>query len=233
MSDSVDILGIDAHMADEIAYGMALAAHVRQGKRVALLHLTPGEKGHPTLSPAEYARQKREEAAEAAAVFGAQLYTLNYGDGELPVNDEVQLQICDVIRACRPQIIITHWQGSIHKDHTHCALNVPHALFYAAIRGFERAAPAHRVSRLYFSENWEDLDGFVPEVYLEVTEEDIALWERACQKYALFRGGVSRFRYMDYYRALAKMRGCENGTEYAVAFAIPPAARRRRVESLL
>lgn len=235
MSEPVDILAVDAHMADEIAYGMALAAHVRQGKKVAMLHLTPGEKGHPTLSPADYARQKHEETREAAAVYGAQVFTLDYRDGELPVSEEAQFQVCDVIRACRPQVLITHWQGSIHKDHTNCALNVPHALFYAAIKGFERAAPAHWVPRLLFSENWEDQDGFKPETFVEITEEDIAMWERAALKYALFRGGVSRFPYVDYYKALARVRGCEIGakTGLAVAFAVPPSAHRRTVESLL
>ena len=62
---------------------------------------------------------------------------------------------------------------------------------------------------MYYSENWEDMDGFIPEVYQEVTSEDIALWEEMCSQYALFRGGVSTFRYRDYYRAMAQVRGCE------------------------
>lgn len=232
MSDGVDILGVDAHAADEIAYGLALAHCVRQGGKVAMLHITPGEKGHPTLSAADYAAQKQGESQAAAEVLGAKLYTLDYGDGELPVNDSLQFQICDVIRDCKPKVIITHWHGSMHKDHTNCALNVPHAIFYAALRGFERDAPAHRGARLYFSENWEDLTDFSPEVYLEVTAADMALWEEMCSKYELFRGGVSTFRYMDYYRAMAQARGCEVGTQYAVAFGLSPNYRRRKVTSL-
>lgn len=234
MVEKVDILAIGAHAGDvEIACGMALAAHVRQGKKVAILHLTPGEKGHPTLSPEEYAQQKLAEAHEAAALFGAQMFALPYGDGVLPVNDEVQFQICDVIRACCPQCIITHWQGSIHKDHTACALNVPHAVFYAAIKGFARQHPPHWVPRIYFAENWEDQDGFEPEIFLEVTEEDITLWQEAAEKYQLFRGGVSRFPYVEYYKALARVRGAEIGCQFAVAFAVPPSFHRRRVQNLL
>ncbi len=234
MAESVDILAIGAHIGDvEIACGMALAAHVRQDRKVAILHLTHGEKGHPTKPPEEYARQRLVEARESAAVFGAQLYTLDYHDGELPVNDEVQFAICDVIRACRPQCIITHWQGSIHKDHTACALNIPNAQFYAAIKGFERKDPPHWVGRIYFAENWEDRDGFEPEIFLEVTEEDIALWQTAAEKHELFRGGVSRFPYVEYYRSLARVRGAEVGCQYAVALAVPPSAHRRRVQSLI
>lgn len=233
MSEGVEILAIGAHMGDcEIACGMALAAHARQGGGIAMLHLTPGEKGHPSLAPDAYARQKRAEAEEAAAALGARMFALDYADGELPCTQEAQLRIADVIRACRPRAVLTHWRGSMHKDHTACADNVPHAMFYAAIAGFERSDAAHGVYRLLYAENWEDQEGFVPETFLEVTEEDMALWQRAAERYELFRGGVSRFAYIDYYRSLARVRGCEMGVGHAVAFAAPPSARRRRVQRL-
>lgn len=230
---AVDILAIGAHMGDEVAWGMALAAHVRQGGTVGMLHLTPGEKGHKTLSAEEYAQQKREEARACAETLGAQMWTLNYGDGELPVNEQVKWQIADIMREAGPKIVITHWGGSIHKDHTAAHENLPDALFYAGLPAFRREYPAHWVNALYYGENWEDLRGYQPEVYLQVLEEDIAVWERAMRCYALFRGEVSRFQYLDYYKALARTRGCEIFTEYAVTFAVPPDARRRSVSSLL
>jgi LmbE family N-acetylglucosaminyl deacetylase len=231
--EPVDVLAIGAHIGDcEIACGMALAAHVRQGKRVAMLHLTTGEKGHPTMPPQEYAAQKREEARQSAAIYGAEVFVFDYGDGELPVSDEVKFRICDVIRECRPRLVIGHWHGSMHKDHTNAALNLPDAIFYAAIRGFERKLPAHGVGPTYYAENWEDRDGFVPEVHLAVTPDDMALWERAARAHALFRGGVSRFPYIEYYKALARVRGCEVGLDHAVAFATPPSSRRRKVTVL-
>jgi N-acetylglucosamine malate deacetylase 1 len=229
---SVDVLTIGAHMGDEVAWGMALAAHRRQGLTVGMLHLTPGEKGHKTLSPEEYAAQKRAEAAACAAALGAEWWALDYRDGELPVNDEVKFAICDVIRAARPKVILTHWRGSIHKDHTAAADNLPDALFYAALPAFHRALPPHWVARHYFGENWEDLQGYEPELYLEVLPEDLAQWEEAMRCYALFRGEVSSFAYLDYYKALARTRGCEIGARYAVTFAVPPASRRRRLRTL-
>jgi N-acetylglucosamine malate deacetylase 1 len=223
----VDILTVGAHMGDEVAWGMALAAHRRQGGAVGMVHLTPGEKGHPTLRPEEYAVQKREEARDCAEVLGAEWWALDYRDGELPVSEEVKLALCDIIREAQPKVVLTHWRGSMHKDHTAAADNLPDALFYAAIPGFERERPAHRGVRLYYGENWEDLRGYVPEVYLEVLPEDLESWERAMRCYALFRGGVSSFQYLDYYRALARTRGCEVGSELAVTFALPAHSRRR------
>ena len=148
MKVSVDVLAIGAHMGDEVAWGMALAAHRRLGYRIGLLHLTPGKKGHKTLSPDEYAAQKRTEAAECADSLGAEIWTLEYRDGQLPVNEEVKFGICDVIREAKPRLLITHWRGSMHKDHTAAADNLPDAIFYAAIRGFERSLPPHGVGAM-------------------------------------------------------------------------------------
>ena len=114
----VDILSIGAHAGDaEIASGIALAHEVNAGKKVAMCHLTLGEKGNPRMDPTEYAAQRREEVKTAADVLGAEAYILPYFDGTLPVNDEVKLAIADVIRDCRPDAIITHQKMSIHKDH--------------------------------------------------------------------------------------------------------------------
>src|SRR5262249_24341659 len=117
----------------------------------------------------------------------------------------------------------------MHKDHSAAADNLPDALFYAALPAFQRALPPHWVPRHYFGENWEDLRGYEPEIFLQVLPEDLALWEKAMRCYALFRGEVSS---LDYYRALARTRGCEVGCEYGVTYAVPPESRRRRVQTL-
>jgi len=229
----VDILAIGAHMGDEIAWGMALAAHKRQGNTIGMLHLTPGEKGHRQISPEAYARQKREEAPKCAELLGAEIWILDYKDGELPVDNDVKFQICDVIREAKPRLIITHWPGSMHKDHTAAAENLPDAIFYAALPAFERALPNHACYRYLHGENWEDQRGYAPEVFLEVTEEDIETYERAMRAYELFRGRISTFPYLEYYKSLARTRGCEIGTQYAVTFAVPAHQHRRRTTTLL
>jgi N-acetylglucosamine malate deacetylase 1 len=233
MAMPVDILAIGAHMGDEIAWSLALAAHKRQGASIGLLHLTPGEKGHKTLTPVEYEQQKREEAPKCAEILGAQMWALDYRDGELPVNDEVKFAICDVIREAQPKLILTHWAGSMHKDHTATTENLPDAIFYAALPAFRRKLPAHASYRYLHGENWEDQRGYVPELFLEVTPEDVEVYERAMLSYALFRGEVATFPYLEYYKSLARTRGCEVGLPLAVTFAVPAEQRRKRVTSLL
>lgn len=231
---ATDILFIGAHAGDaEIAGGMALANAVNSGRKVAICHLTLGEKGHPKMTPEDYASLKRQEAESAASVLDARLYVLPYLDGTLPVGDEVKFAVAEVIRDCRPNVIITHHSRSIHKDHTSCHLNVPDAIFYAAIKGFESENEPHFCRALYFAENWEDAEEFVPEVILEVTREDIALWKEMVSRYSLFRGEVVPFPYVEYYEKLARVRGIENYLEYAVGFGVPAGARRRRVKGLV
>jgi LmbE family N-acetylglucosaminyl deacetylase len=234
VTDKVDILAIGGHAGDaEISCGMALCHHVRQGKRVAMLHCTLGERGHPSLSPAVYAEQKRDEAKAAAAVLDAPVYFLPWMDGELPADDAVKLAIADVIRDCRPDVILTHSRGSMHKDHANTHLSVLDAVFYAALRTFERELPHHWARGLLYAENWEDPYGFVPEIYLEVSEEDVALWEEMASKYGLFRAEWKTFPYVEYYRSLARVRGMEVSAKYATAFAVPENSRRRKVATLL
>ncbi|MGC8666612.1 MAG: PIG-L deacetylase family protein [Chthonomonadales bacterium] len=230
----VDLLAIGGHAGDaEISAGMALCHHVRRGHRVAMLHLTLGERGHPTLPADTYARQKRREAMEAAKVLQAQVAILPYPDGELPVLQQVQEEICDVIRACRPSVVLTHWGSSIHKDHEAAHFNVMQAHFFAALRSFRRPLPAHSVQRILFAENWEDARDFVPELFLEIDEADIELWEQMVRCYGLFRGEWPTFRYVEYYKSLARTRGLQIGSEFACAFAVPAWARQKRVSSLI
>lgn len=121
----------------------------------------------------------------------------------------------------------------MHKDHTNTNLCVPDAVFYAALRTFERPLPNHRTRGLLYAENWEDPYGFTPEVYLEITADDLALWESMVAEYGLFRAEWQTFSYVEYYKSLARVRGLEVFTEYATAFSVPDTARRRKVSTLL
>ena len=231
--DKVDILAIGAHAGDaEISAGLALAHHTNLGRKVAICHVTLGEKGHPKIQADEYAARKRDEAMAAASVIDAEIYLLPFKDGELETSDEVKLAICDVIRDCRPEVIVTHWKHSMHKDHIACHQCVPDAMFFAGIGAFERILPPHQAKSLYFAENWEDYEDFVPELYIELGDEDIDLWEKMVRKYSLFRGDIVKFPYVEYYKSLSRVRGIEVYTEYATAFAVPVGARRRRASAL-
>jgi LmbE family N-acetylglucosaminyl deacetylase len=232
MSTASCVLAIGGHAADmEFTAGALVAKYTRAGARAVFLHLTAGEMGHPRLSGEEYARQKVEEANRAARVLGAEARFLPYQDASLPRDDEVAYQIADAIREVKPDVVLTHWRGSFHSDHVNTYHNTQRALFLAALPAIKRAHPAHSPSTILYPENWEDMDGFEPNLYVDIAEVS-AQWLEAADQYELFRGGISSFRYRDYYQALAVMRGCLSGFTRAAALMRPPGALVSRVADL-
>jgi len=232
VSTSPTVLAIGGHAADmEFTAGALIAKYTRAGARAVFLHATPGEMGHPRLSGEEYAKQKYDEARKAAQILGAEARFLPYPDAALPRNDEVAFQIADVIREVRPDVVLTHWRGSFHSDHVNTHHNTVRALFLAALPAIQRTHPAHAPTTVLFPENWEDMDGFDPDLFVDIGDV-YEQWLEAANQYELFRGGVSRFRYRDYYQALATMRGCLSGFERAVALMRPKSAMVSKVSGL-
>jgi N-acetylglucosamine malate deacetylase 1 len=226
------VLAIGGHAADmEFTAGALVAKYTRAGARAVFLHLTAGEMGHPRLPGQEYARQKYEEAHRAAQVLGAEARFLPYADASLPCNDEVAYQIADVIREVRPQVVLTHWRGSFHSDHLSAHHNTMRALFLAALPAIARTHPPHAPSTVLFLENWEDMEDFDPNLYVDI-DDVYDQWLEAANQYELFRGSISSFRYRDYYQALAIMRGCLSGYARAVALMRPKGALVSRVRGL-
>jgi len=227
----VKLMVVGAHAGDaEVTCGGLIAKYSRAGYEVVIVHMTLGERGHPRLSEEEYAEQKRREAEEAARILGARPIFLPYRDGELTASREVKLRLCDLVRELRPEIVITHWRGSIHRDHRSTYRAVRDALFYAALPAVRRERPAHRVRALYFAENWEDSFGFKPQVYVDVSET-FEVWREAASAYAFARGETG-FPYIEYYTCLFRIRGIESGFRYAQALMLPELGERRRVEWL-
>ncbi|PSR22541.1 MAG: LmbE family protein [Sulfobacillus acidophilus] len=226
------IMAIGGHAGDmDLTAGAVLAQAVLEGHEAVLFHLTPGEKGHPTLSAQDYAKQKIAEAQAFAEIIGARVRFLDYGDGELPVNDMVKFQVADVIRQEKPQIVITHWKNSIHKDHANTHLIVEDAIFYAEIKHFVREHPPHSVQSLYYADNWEDPFGFDPDLFVNIRDDAYEKWLKAAQQYAYARGETG-FQYLDYYRALFVVRGLPHGCPRAEAFARPAWSRQTRLASI-
>lgn len=220
------VLAIGAHVGDmELTCGGVLASAALSGHHIVTLALTAGEKGNPPgLSPAAYRVQKVAEAARFAEALGGTSMVLDYADGLLPYTDEALWQLCDIIRSVKPDIVITHWKNSVHKDHAMAHRLVTEARFFASNAGFERALPAFPVRRVLFAENWEDSEGFHPYLYLDISR-GYSLWEREVARH-WFVTHSTDYRYLYYYRALSICRGCESGCAHAQAFMLRPLQER-------
>jgi N-acetylglucosamine malate deacetylase 1 len=229
---SKTILAIGAHAGDmELTAGLVLLKQRQLGDRVVLLHLSLGERGNPKLAASAYGAQKRKEAEAAARALGAEVIFGPYRDGEVPNTEEARRFVADVIRRVRPSLVVTHWRESIHRDHAATHAVVVDAVLLAAIDSGTAGLAPHRGTRVWYAENWEDKEHFSPFVYVDVSGQ-LAKWRDVVSSYEFVRGSISSFAYLDYYSALATVRGAEAQRAQAVAFDIDPLGKKRVLDSV-
>jgi LmbE family N-acetylglucosaminyl deacetylase len=226
------LLVIGGHIGDaEITGGLLAAKYAAAGHRVSILHMTAGEKGNPKMDHQAYRAQRIKEADAFARTIGAaECVVLDHPDGELQVTPDTIHDMCDRIRALKPDIVLTHWRGSFHRDHRNTYEIVMEGGFLAALPGIKRKDPAHLIRGLYYLENWEDMEDYHPDLWVDVTDA-MPAWTQACREHQLLRGEIS-FDYLHYYTGLAAKRGAEVGVKYAVTVSLPPISRKRRADWL-
>lgn len=180
---------------------------------------------------AEYREQKVNEAKAFAEMLGGEAIVFDTPDGELQDNEENRFKVCDVIREVRPNIIITHFKNSMHKDHMTTHRIVNDARFFAGLPSFQQELPAFFASKLYYAENWEDAVDYKPYVYVDFSQEAYDLWVKAVSLHWFVTGSTS-FPYLEYYKHLARVRGIEARKEFAETFMIPEESMRLRQSEL-
>ncbi|MBZ9687073.1 PIG-L family deacetylase [Clostridium estertheticum] len=217
----ITILAIGGHVGDmELTAGGILSTHALKGDNIVTLALTAGEKGAPeNMDLADYRSQKVREAETFAKMLGGRAIVFDYPDGELPDNEQVQFEVCDVIREVKPNVIITHFKNSMHKDHMTTNKIVNNARFYAGNKFFVRKNPSFFASKLYFAENWEDAVDFKPYVYVDISM-GFELWQKAVASHWFVTGSKS-FPYLEYYTHLSRVRGIEAHIGRAECFSVP------------
>lgn len=227
------ILAIGAHAGDmELTTGALLIKQHKAGDRIVILHMTLGEGGNPKMSPAAYGAQKRREALAVDSAIGAETIFAPYKDGELPDDEAVRLYVANVIRQVKPTFVFTHWQKSIHKDHSRTSAIVQDAVLLASLEGVNTGTPPHRGLRgIWYADNWEDAEDFQPYIYVDVSNE-MEQWRDAVSRYQFVKGGISSFRYLEYYDALSTVRGAIAGKQRALAFNIDAFGKKRVLDTL-
>lgn len=216
-----ELLVVGAHAMDAELLGGALAAKiVKQGQTAHLIHLTRGERGHPTLDPEAFGRQLDEEMGVASRMLGV---PYRWAGVMAPLSDadvgELAEFMQSILQELRPVFVVTHWIGSWHPSHVQAHTAVRSAV--AACR------EAGQTVDLLYGQNCEDLLGFMPTGFADVSvaADD---WRRAVQAYDLYRrsepgsGVESLVPYSSYYEAAMRVWGLHAGCERAQAVMVGP-----------
>ncbi|HEV7241426.1 MAG TPA: bacillithiol biosynthesis deacetylase BshB1 [Thermoanaerobaculia bacterium] len=159
---NIDIIFFGAHPDDvELSCGGTVAKCVKDGLRVAIVDLTRGEMGTRGT-----VQTRKRESANAAKVLGASFrQQLDFGDGNLQTGREQELQIIEILRRARPQLVVAPYPDDRHPDHTRTGRIVTEASFYAGLRALETGLRAHRPQTvLYYLQNYMITPSFVVDV---------------------------------------------------------------------
>jgi LmbE family N-acetylglucosaminyl deacetylase len=116
--DWVRALAIVAHPDDlEYAAAAAVATWTDQGKHVAYVMASRGERGIDGMAPEKAAEvREREQRASAAVVGVTEVEFLGHPDGLIEYNMELRRDLAHAVRRHRPELILTlnhhdHWRG--------------------------------------------------------------------------------------------------------------------------
>lgn len=214
------IMAVGAHVGDaQLTCGLLLAKHAMAGDKIVVVNLTAGERGTPPgMDMAEFREKNIRDAEAFATLLGGVSITLDTPDGELVHTQDAAVALSDIMRAHSADTVLGHWRASMHKDHVVAHQLTTDAVFFASLPSFSRPLPPAPIRGMYYADNWEDAEGFMPYTYVDVTEA-FPLWREAVTKLWLTENSRD-FKYLRYYDALSIVRGALIRKERAVALAV-------------
>lgn len=217
------VLACCAHPDDaEILVGGTLAKYSKRGDEVFIAITTNGEVGHPTWPKERIAKVRQEEAQCAADVIGARLFWLGFPDEFLYDREETRLALINVIRACRPDVILTHWPGDLYNpDHTVTGQMVNDVAIMTTVPNIVTAMPpCDKIPVVYFMDSLAGV-GFIPDEYVDITDT----FDLKLRMFAEHRSQMEDWLKDQYGSSMSEMivvnaqyRGFQAGVRYAEGF---------------
>ncbi len=220
MEKTVDAIFFAAHADDiELACGGTIVNMIRAGRRAGIVDLTHGEMG-TRGAPEVRLRESRAAAKALGATFREQL---DFGDGGLRTGREEELQIIEIVRRWRPEIVFAPWPDERHPDHARAGRLVAEASFYAGLRKLKTRGEAHRPQAVvYYLQNYLPPLSFV----IDVTDT----WEMKMKAIHAYKSQffnakakeprtfIAEERFLDMIEARGKHFGALIAARYGEAF---------------
>lgn len=173
------MLVVGAHSADFVwrAAG-AIARHTASGGEAIVVALSYGERGEsgelwkePDQTEENVKRIRHGEAQTAATAVGADFKAFDFGDYPLDMSSERVDRLAELMRDFAPHVVITHPEKDpFNPDHPQAFVATARARLLTSGAGVEsgfRTAPPSEF--LVFEPHQPELCGFVPSVYVDIT----------------------------------------------------------------
>lgn len=213
------VVSIGGHSLDaELMGGPLLIQYAEKGAQCTFMHVTTGRLEDPNATEKEkkdYLAQLHSENRAVAEAMGCDFYAFGYSSGTLPTEAEFIELLKNYFVNEKVDLVVTHARGTLHPRHYYTYETVTQAVRQLRLEGVD--------IDLLYGENCEDLAGFSPSKYLEVSPEQVEKWFSALGNYSIFNGKVNSMPYRDYYRTMGKIRAVEvDSKEFVKAFMVAP-----------
>jgi len=182
------ILGAHPDDAEYHAGGLA-SIYCEAGHAVRMVSMTDGRAGHHERLPEELAVLRREEAAAAGRVIGAEYVTWDVHDGEMVPSLEMRRRVIREIHAFRPDLVLTHRPCDYHPDHRAAGQLVQDATYLVTVPNVMRDVAALRRDPVvaYLADLFTKPSPLEPDVVLDVTDRaETIVRMLACQRSQVF-----------------------------------------------
>ncbi len=224
----MNILAVGAHPDDvETMCAGTLAKYASLGHKVFIATATNGDIGSATLPMEEIGRIRKQEAANSAAIIGAEYICLDYHD-EMFFEEprKTRLDFINLVRYCKADVIFTHYPEDYNPDHELTGKIINDIAVMIPIAKLEtKSAPYDVIPSIWYFEPSCSMR-FVPTDYVDITDfyetkmkmlncmESQRAW--MADNYASMRGDEDRF--FDTIRITSEFRGMQAQCKYAEGF---------------
>ena len=192
------ILGIGAHPDDiEFGCGGTFYKFAREGHRIHLLVMTPGELGGGPEA-------RRLEQESSAKLMRAKLYWGGFKDTGIGMSRELIQMIEKHMAKIKPEFIFTHYWDDTHQDHRNVAQATVTAARYVRNMIFYEVPTTFNFSPTIFA----DIKTVFPRK-LDILR---------CHKSQVHKTKVAGLSILESVKSTAIFRGYQDRTKYAEAF---------------
>jgi 4-oxalomesaconate hydratase len=212
MPEPQSLIVVSAHAADFVwrAAG-AVALYAERGARVKIVCLSFGERGEsaklwkePGMTLERVKANRRDEAAAAARLLGAEIEFFDCGDYPMRVDVDVVERLADIYREVRPSFVLTHsLEDPYNFDHPLAAHVAQEARVVAQAHGHRPGEVVLGAPPVFlFEPHQTEQCNWKPQVLLDITP----VWEK---KRRAFECMAAQEHLWEYYTRVALQRGVQ------------------------